>query len=187
MRRIKQFLIIILSLASVGCENEVALKKEILKLQSREITIPFQHLACYEGVGKDPGRAMVSGTILIYVDSTSCNLCSLNNLPYWDHFNSSLSDDGLRLQIVPILAPCKRDIPLLSWHLKHQQNTFNVYMDTIGLFHSLNPHVPSNNTLHTFLLDNNNQVLLAGDPMNNKEMQSLYMKTAGRLKQKQLH
>lgn len=160
MRRIKQFLIIILSLASVGCENEVALKKEILKLQSREITIPFQHLACYEGVGKDPGRAMVSGTILIYVDSTSCNLCSLNNLPYWDHFNSSLSDDGLRLQIVPILAPCKRDIPLLSWHY---------------------------NKLHTFLLDNNNQVLLAGDPMNNKEMQSLYMKTAGRLKQKQLH
>lgn len=62
-----------------------------------------------------------------------------------------------------------------------------IVVDTTGIFRTANPHVPSNNKLHTFLLDNNNQVLLAEDPMNNKEMQSLYMKTAGRLKQKQLH
>ena len=38
------------------------------------------------------------------------------------------------------------------------------------------PHIPSNPLLHSFLLDENDSVLLVGNPVRNKKIEELFFK-----------
>ena len=40
----------------------------------------------------------------------------------------------------------------------------------------MNPHLPKNKALHTFLLDENNNVILVGDPLHNKKIEEMFYK-----------
>ncbi len=41
-------------------------------------------------------------------------------------------------------------------------------------FERLNPHLPKNKAMHTFLLDENNNVILVGNPLQNKEIEKMF-------------
>jgi len=45
-----------------------------------------------------------------------------------------------------------------------------------GSFERLNPHLPKDERFHTFLLDENNKVILVGYPVNNPKLKELYLK-----------
>lgn len=47
--------------------------------------------------------------------------------------------------------------------------SYPIYMDTTGVFRRTNPQLPSNPMLHTFLLDENNEVLAVGNPLENEK------------------
>ena len=53
--------------------------------------------------------------------------------------------------------------------LKH-----TIYVDTAQYFRKKNPQIPSDVLFHTFLLDNDNKVVLVGDPTKNKSIQNLF-------------
>lgn len=40
----------------------------------------------------------------------------------------------------------------------------------------MNPHLPKNKALHTFLLDENNNVILVGNPLHNKKIEKIFYK-----------
>ena len=44
-------------------------------------------------------------------------------------------------------------------------------------FLKLNPHIPSERRFHTFLLDNNNNVILIGDPTKNRKIKNMIYNT----------
>jgi hypothetical protein len=48
---------------------------------------------------------------------------------------------------------------------------------TTPAFPRANPHIPTDERLHTFLLDRDGKVVLVGDPANNSELWELYKKT----------
>ena len=48
--------------------------------------------------------------------------------------------------------------------------------DREGQFEKLNPHLPKNKVLHTFLLDENNNVILVGNPLHNKKIEKMFYK-----------
>ena len=49
-----------------------------------------------------------------------------------------------------------------------------ILLDTLGEFEKLNPHLPKNRALHTFLLDENNNVILVGNPLRNKKIEEMF-------------
>ncbi len=49
-------------------------------------------------------------------------------------------------------------------------------MDTLNEFAKLNPHLPKNRVLRTFLLDENNKVMLVGNPLHNKKIEDMFYK-----------
>ena len=55
-------------------------------------------------------------------------------------------------------------------------NFFNypVLIDEKGEFEKLNPHLPKNKAMHSFLLDKNNNVIMVGNPIYNKEIEKLF-------------
>lgn len=54
---------------------------------------------------------------------------------------------------------------------------YPIYMDTTGIFHRTNPQLPSNPMLHTFLLDENNEVLVVGNPLENEKIDRMFWRT----------
>jgi hypothetical protein len=44
-----------------------------------------------------------------------------------------------------------------------------------GSFERLNPHLPANEQFHTFLLNEENKVVLAGSPVHNEKLKKLYL------------
>lgn len=47
-------------------------------------------------------------------------------------------------------------------------------MDTLGLFEHSNPQILHESKFHTLLLDKNNNVLLVGNPVENKKIEELF-------------
>lgn len=60
--------------------------------------------------------------------------------------------------------------------MKNNSLDYPVLLDTLGEFEKLNPHLPKNKALHTFLLDENNNVILVGNPLHNKKIEEMFNK-----------
>ena len=179
MNSINKLILTTCTILTVSCNSFVRVNGDIAKLKSEAIVIPYDKLVCFEGSKTKPDETV--GSILVYIDSSDCSVCSLNNLPYWDHLNKIIHDEtGFQLQIIPVFKPAKDYKDALLWHVKRQQNSFDIYVDTLGAFYASNSHLPDNKELHTFLLDKDNNVILVGNPIHNKELQSLYIATAAK-------
>jgi hypothetical protein len=50
-----------------------------------------------------------------------------------------------------------------------------VFYDPDGSFERLNPHLPANEQFHTFLLNEDNKVILVGNPVHNEKLKNLYL------------
>ena len=61
--------------------------------------------------------------------------------------------------------------------LKSMMLSYPIYMDTTGVFRRTNPQLPSNPMLHTFLLDENNEVLAVGNPLENEKIDRMFWRT----------
>ena len=57
-----------------------------------------------------------------------------------------------------------------------QMFDYPILLDTLREFEKLNPHLPKNRALHTFLLDENNNVILVGNPLHNKKIEEMFYK-----------
>ena len=51
-----------------------------------------------------------------------------------------------------------------------------MHIDSSDIFIKKNPHIPLKGVYHTFLLDENNNVILIGNPINNKKINRLFQK-----------
>lgn len=88
----------------------------------------------------------------------------------------SKSYNGL-LNFYFIFRPAKKDIKDVKLVLsKNVKFNYPVFLDTLGEFEKLNPHLPKNKALHTFLLDENNNVILVGDPLLNKKIERCFIR-----------
>jgi hypothetical protein len=129
----------------------------------KEIEIPFDNLSFNHSL-----------KIALYVGSDACTECQLN-LPFWKTFIPHL--DSLTSSAVDIcffIQPYStREIELI---LKQECFGYPVIIDTADLFNKRN-QLPKNPSFHCFLLDENNRVILIGNPIQNPKIRDLYIRT----------
>lgn len=75
-----------------------------------------------------------------------------------------------------LLNPSKEGMGNLELALRTSNLKHPVFIDTTGVFMRKNSHIPKEQMLHTFLLDENNKVILVGDPVRNKRIYELFRK-----------
>lgn len=81
-----------------------------------------------------------------------------------------MQEDVTRLLSAPVLLNTD-SLELLC------TGSYNHMNDTTGVFHRTNPQLPSNPMLHTFLLDENNEVLVVGNPLENEKIDRMFWRT----------
>lgn len=70
----------------------------------------------------------------------------------------------------------KREVRSTELLIANTNFDYPILIDTLGEFERLNPHLPKNQALHTFLLDENNRVILVGNPLRNKKIKEMFYK-----------
>lgn len=171
MRFFTGLAITLLVFTMISCGGGI--KKDLERFIGQEIEIPRDLPVSLNG--KDSLQAYSSPKdvkMVVWYDSTGCSSCRLKNLWQWEDYAHYADSAGFDLFI--ILSPTAANVHSVNLAVRSQKVSFPVYKDYDCSFYELNSQMPSNSALHTFLLDKNDKVVIAGDPLNNPNLDGLY-------------
>lgn len=135
-----------------------------------EINIP-------EGVA-DNGHK--SARMIVFSDTATCATCMLKRIAEWKEiFPESLTDTSKtegRFEMLFIFEPRTEDSARYVQELERAQLPYKVFSDFNGEFRRVNPGLTDDRRLHTFLLDGQGRVVLAGNPRENIVLREVYQK-----------
>lgn len=112
--------------------------------------------------------------VLVYVDSTGCTSCRLQ-LHEWKKFIAEVdSATGGHVPFLFFLSP--KSVKEARYITRRDDFTYPICVDMQNRLDSLN-RFPEEEMFHTFLLDGENRVVVIGNPIHNRAVRNLYMKT----------
>lgn len=112
--------------------------------------------------------------VLVYVDSTGCTSCRLQ-LHEWKKFIAEVdSATGGHVPFLFFLSP--KSVKEARYITRRDDFTYPICVDMQNGLDSLN-RFPEEEMFHTFLLDGENRVAVIGNPIHNRAVRNLYMKT----------
>lgn len=169
----KSLYILFTILLAVSC-NSNSKKQDMMTIvkewSGKEIKFPstFDTIKYSNSKGKD----IYDYKIFVYIDSIGCSSCKLQ-LHEWKKFITELnSTTNKEIQYIFILHP--KDIREIKIQAKINKFNHPLYFDKNNDFEKLNKF-PSEASLQTFLLDQDNRVILLGNPILNPQIKELYI------------
>ncbi len=147
-------------------------KRDILiELESTPINLPKNYS---QKIDEQNGNMDVIGRshkVLLFVDSIHCVTCNLKQIAF---LHQTIQED-YHIPLWVIVASRKEDFLEVQHYVKSLESSIKVFMDTCNVFWKSNPQIPQEQSMHTFLLDSCNNVLVVGDPTRGK-VKELYKK-----------
>lgn len=169
-------LICVLSMSFIGCTSKNNVAYIIKQMQSAPVVFPENVLTMYNGRDTNMMDYINSKLkLVLYIDSTSCNTCFVDKLYLWKDlfdFRNQFDED---LCLYFLLESSGSALAQITYSLRNQELNCPIRVDTLFQFSKLNSHIPPSPKYHTFLLDKDNNILMVGNPMNNKKMEKLFM------------
>ena len=166
-----------MALACLSCNDNKALKSDMELLRSRPVVVNIDSMRCLiDGCDTVMSLRQDAMTFVVYTDSSVCSTCRLKNIHLWDDILEEAKGYGDALQFCFIFAPKKEDVKSFELVISTYSPDCPVFVDTMGIFERDNRHIPKDEALHAFLLDEDGNVLLVGSPLDNKRIDELFHK-----------
>ena len=162
---------------SSGCNNDnrATIARTVEQWQGRTVQMPEG--AVFTVQARDTVAMDVYAPaykVLVYVDSTGCTSCRLQ-LHEWKKFIAEVdSATGGHVPFLFFLSP--KSVKEARYITRRDDFTYPICVDMQNRLDSLN-HFPEEEMFHTFLLDSDNRVAVIGNPIHNRSVRDLYMKT----------
>lgn len=162
----------------VACsDRSQQIAKEMKILQSKVIRLPLKGLVMQQSTVLHEIEANKQDLkLVIYTDSVGCTSCAINQINLWNSFIDYAERFNNQLRFYFIFSPVRKDLNSIKLAIANSLFDYPVVLDTLKEFEKLNPHLPKNRSFHTFLLDENNKVILVGNPMHNKRIEEMFYK-----------
>lgn len=156
-----------------GCESRISpIKEKIAVLQSCPMQLPLDSMRCIRTVETDTmvSRSRLQGMkLVVYTDAADCSSCVLKKMYQWNGLLKKMEVYGTHFQPYFIFSPSPKDMGVFYMAMKQFSPSSPVYLDSLGVFERVNSQMPPGSELHTFLLDENNNVPLVGNPIWNEK------------------
>ena len=171
----KNILLVILCFFSYSCTSSD--KHDIQKVYSdfttRTITLP--HINTYFKDGNSCSFSFSNAyKIILYANPIGCMSCKLQ-LPQWEKFINELDlITNSRVDVIVYAKPQNEDDIIKI--LKRYNYNKSICIDMEDCFKTTN-ELPEDERFHCFLLDNNNNIVLIGNPIHNSRIKELYIRT----------
>jgi hypothetical protein len=130
--------------------------------------------------GKDMSQTNISEVpvkLVVWYDSLSCGSCEVSRMYAWNEITAYADSLSQWFNILFIFTPKRGDLQRINETLLYNTFDYPVILDRNSTFVKLNPKLPKNRKLHTFLLDKENRVVLVGSPLYNPTLWELYKRT----------
>lgn len=170
-----QYFLFIAILLLIGCKQSNKMDREIESLLSHKIEIPeYSEEFFYPDKNLYNGFKEAELKYVVYADSLSCSPCFVKHLNQWMKYIYDFKKYGNRIKFYFILSPKIGERDFLAEEISSSSFDYPVFLDTHGKFGKNNTHIPENQKLHCFLLDENNNVIQIGSPLISPKMESLF-------------
>ena len=154
-----------------SCTSKTHLKKIVSTWTNKEIIFP----SALDSLNQDSlWKSMIKNEykVLIYVDTNSCTECRLK-LYEWHKIIQEVDSNN---NVSFIFTIYTKDYPLVDFLKKKNRFNYPIFYDYTNKIGKLNKF-PKDPRFQTFLLDQNNRVILIGNPIGNKHLWNLYKQT----------
>ena len=175
----KIFIYLIGSFLFLSC-SKVKLSLGIKSCIGKTIEYPSD-IVCFRGTNPKYNRDSLSATLLFWVDNKECSTCLLNRIATNTDFFDALHDSVKDVSIKWLFTPAEEVKQTIIDVIQYSQLEIPIYVDTTNMFRKKNSFIPKDNRLHTFLLNDCNEIIQVGDPLKSHEMWQLYTNTAKEL------
>ena len=108
--------------------------------------------------------------IVLYIDSVGCTSCKMQLKQYAEYINI------LPHEVIFLIFVHPRRVQDVYYTIKRDSFPYPLCIDRTDEFNRLN-HLPDDERFRCFLLDENNRVVLIGNPVQNPKIKELYIKT----------
>lgn len=115
-----------------------------------------------------------NGSLVYWFDENECSICRLSNMAEMRKLFNLCRDSLQGVDIRLIFSPSFSNKESFMEFLEDSEREFSVYVDESNLFGKINYVIPKDRQYHTFLLDKDNKVLLAGNPLLGPTIWNLY-------------
>lgn len=169
---------------TIGCciitacnSHKEDVQKALEKMQSSTICIPYERMECWtsDSILEDRPWNKAKLKLVHYVDSATCSTCYLQKIAIYGllfSMEAQSNNDFYNVFIInPNIIAKKKLISDFSGKLIPQ----TIFVDSSNVFMESNPNLPSESMYHTFMLDENNKVILVGNPMLNKQIEDMML------------
>ena len=170
----KGLLVLLLLFSFCGCRGRHDFEEDLNSLRTRPIILPLDSMQRYNKGGNDTSSDVKPLKFIVFSDSIECVSCKLKRMYMWDSFMSEVKKENIPMDFHFIFSPPKKDISMFNFTMETIPPAGSIYVDTTNVFLRNNPQIPNNPIMHTFLLDENNNVLLVGNPLENKKIEELF-------------
>jgi hypothetical protein len=171
MKKLGLFIFIIFASLSCGRNKMV---KQLSGFMDTEIVIPDNMQANFRGADTLIRWNDAPLKMIVWYDSAGCSSCQIQRIYEWDDIISYGKDKSDIFEPVFIFSPKQSDLHSVNIALRSSRFRHHVYVDKDGDFYKSNPGIPSDKKMHTFLIDENDRVVLVGNPVNNEKLWALY-------------
>lgn len=181
--RSKISLLVICQLLLCGCSADVATQLKHLSGKQISFDLPLTQVTDEHKIS----TYLKNDSILkfvVYCDSTECSACRVSTLARYNDLFYYADISEVEFMPVILFSVSPSQLPELEKSLLYYQFPHPIYIDENNIFSKINPHLPADKRLHSFLLDKNNNVILVGDPTSNHDLWALYKKTINELQNK---
>ena len=170
MKNIGCFFILLALFSCTGNKLEKQLKKFI----GTEIHFPDNLQAYIQGRDTLMHLSHIPMKMVVWYDSIGCASCRIQQMYDWNEIIQYASEISDFFEPIFIFSPKIIDLYNVNIYLRMADFEYPVYIDNRSFFHEINPDIPSDERMHTFLLDKNNKVVLVGSPLHNEPLWELY-------------
>lgn len=152
------------------------LAKEVTQIINRQIVLTNDLVVVGENQDTVLNNFMKAPIkLLVWYDSLSCATCEVGKMIEWNAIIKYAASFGSWFNILFLFTPQKQDVFRVKIALRTHELDYPLFIDQNASFVKLNPQLPKNRQLHTFLLDKNNKVVMAGNPLYNPALWRLYI------------
>ena len=148
------------------------LQEKVEKMQSKAINIPYDRMSCWASDSIKAISPWNKATLKLvhYVDSATCSTCYLQKAAINEFIRHMEKMPNNEFYNVFIINPGSRVNKRLETDFLDKRIPQTLFIDTANVFMEVNPNIPSESMYHTFLLDENNKVILVGNPITNEKI-----------------
>lgn len=171
------FLLLICIILYSGCKsNQEKVKDYIKQMESNPFAIPYSKMSCWinDSIQLKRPWEKAKMKLVVYTDSTKCSECTLKNMYMWEDFVKLEKQYHNEFEIIYIFQTKKGLYDKKLASLFYLTELFHpMYVDSKSFFSKVNPQLPKESLYHIFLLDENNSVILVGNPLFNPKLEKM--------------